>query len=250
MQYRHPRYRKAARGAGVLLTCLLVTGCSLFKLSHTAPPPAPAPVQISERQLEFERRVLRFGEDVASLVVVKGAEPRAPLVEQARNAIRIGRARLGDPAKAVAVPVDTGMRSKEAAAAERALTKELQRYRQTEADWKREYELYRGTPVKTGWSLSMPILWGIPLWGLIVAVIVILVPGAGGLLVKALFRARKALSQIVKANQQWMQTAQAEQAESLKAALRAEMADEKSKALVRKIKSKQLATELRKNGGP
>ena len=220
-----------------LMFLLLSGGCSLLKVSKTAPPEMLVPLTVSENQKELERQVLRFGEDVVSKVAAEGAEPKAPLVGQARESIRLGRAGLGEPARAIPVPDQMAQESTKAAAVQKALSKALSRSRSEAAAWEREYEIRRGTPVKSGWSFSMPILWGLPLWGVLLVVLAALIPGLGTwILGKALAATRRALQQVVAGVQAFFDTTTPENEQALKSALSRAMVDTRSDTRVHEIK--------------
>ena len=178
---------------------LWLCGCGSFTWRSESASGLPAVPRPSPEQLEQERRALRFGEDVLAATYHEGMPKHAPVVAQGREAVRAGRARLGEPAAAIPVPPDPAQRSEEAERVTHALGGRQREYSGELAEWIAAYDALRSEPVTStarfGWSFLRWIMGGALVLGLLIA-LVVMVPTAGTLLVWLWRRGRLALGTV------------------------------------------------------
>ena len=141
----------------VALVCLALalTGCgSLLSFKSTKPPPGPAPATPSIRQMELEAAVARWAEDALGLLAVTGAPAQAPVILEARAGVRAVRTRIGEPGEALPLPTSPMIVDKAVMTARESLEAENAALRRRALKVAADYEEWRTTPVKTGWSIG------------------------------------------------------------------------------------------------
>ena len=162
---------------GLCIVCLVgLSGCTLFRSTGYKMPDLPTLPEPSAELQEAERVALQYGEDVLGLVAQKGAQPAQPLVQQGQEAVRAGRARLGEPAEPIPLPPITA-RNEEMDRRLEEIGTGLLDYRKGEVDWRRDYGRARGEPLE-----KETVIGGLSPWT--VALIALAVAGAVVLLVK------------------------------------------------------------------
>lgn len=215
---------------GIAIVLIAFPGCgSLLSFVKKAPPPAPPPVRETPQHIELKRRALRFSDDVLLNVHRAGAPPEAPLVWQGHEALRGLAATEGEPARPIPGPLDLAAGNPAAKAMLAELSDYNEGYLDATARWWAKYEQYRGTPVKTGWTVGSGALK----WLIGGAIALVTLMAFGGLKFVTLGRA---LRQVVAGVQGFLTKNPASVgAGALKTELRSGM-DAASKSTVDKIK--------------
>lgn len=101
----------------------------------------------SAELVEGERTAWRFVDDLLGTVAHEGAEPGQPLVQQGQDAARAGRARIGEPAKAVPLP-SMAERSPEMDGVIAGIGDELLAKRKADAEFRKDYGKTRTEPLE------------------------------------------------------------------------------------------------------
>ena len=155
------------------------SGCSLFKYTKTAPPPAPIKPPVPHDLAEGVRQAADYTERFMGSVYGYGAEPQAPAVRHAQAVSAVVTTHLGRPAE----PLPLAERAPEAVGAPlrdevpawatawmKGVTSLLAQHSERMAAHEVRMDRYGRTPVKTGWTLSSPALGGLVAVGVVILV--------------------------------------------------------------------------------
>lgn len=238
--------------ATLAVVCMfIVSGCgALFEFRTTKMPTQEPLVRPSPEHVEREREALAWAEGAFDRIEQGGAPIGAAMPGQGRDLVAAVRARIGQPAAALAVLESVTEPSPEVETLRAELARLNGRLRERETKWRDRYERKHHTPDEKGWTVGSGLLRWLTGSGLVFVFVFVGLGVVGVPVIPFLFKAlrgtRRTLRQVVQGIEDWRNDTNPQAQKGVLDRIGNQIgADEQSKRRVREVRADYRAGKIR-----